>query len=954
MDGDRPPYAPSCEVRFATVMYGGVSLAIYINGVAQELLRLVRATAPESSESALYLSNADLEGRSEAVYREVGQRLSNDGSWQADAGDPLTSPVQSRFVVDILSGTSAGGINAIFLSKALANGQDIAQLRELWINEGDIELLFNEQRAYDGLPEGIKFEKPPRSLLAGPRLYVKARDALRGMGTKRAVDAPRYAEQIDLAVTTTDLQGLRLPIQLTDQAVQEPRHRTVLRFVYATEDATGDARNDFVDNDDLLAFAARATSSFPFAFEPVILRDVDKAVPGGLAAIMAQGERYFGDYVRERAEYQGFAFADGGYLDNKPFTSATDTLRRRRADVPVRRKLLYIEPDPADAPTDDPLAARERPDAVGNVGAALVGLPRTESIREDIAALAERNAAIERVLRVTREVELAALAGEGQAEGSPALKLAYWRLRRLSVIEDLVVLVTRAVGLWPDGDRAKAVRCLIDAWAPDEGNALAAFVDAYDLRYRLRRIEMLQDRINVLVRGGRPAERLLAAAPSEATAEQAASDGSTWLLDRKRGLNAAFVELRRSGRAARSRGDAAVPSIRAQALALQLDGDDLESLVKADDPLDRAGEMLAERGNAIQAFADTLTEHFAPAFAAANAAIDRELAHPGPPPAPALSKLLVASLACSEAIDMVVLPLTYPDLGEVNPVEIFRVSPDDAQSLVPSMVNGRSRLAGAAVGHFGGFLEQAWRRADLMWGRLDGAERILAALVPDATARNELRVRAQAAILSEELDADPTGAIAALLDDTGRERLPSVRASGTDAQLLELFSSHYGGTGQIEAARAWQLAGRGVAITGDVLEGVSKRRRHVPSKPMFWLARIGRMLWGFAELAVPSGIRVHGVQRYWAQIAMLLGAILVAFGVVGGVDGAESSGWIIIGAVAFVTVTGWLMQAVFTKRALVVAATLIVVAIIALASLEAIRHLGDDAGDVWDWLKNRF
>jgi len=30
------------EVRFAVVMYGGVSLAIYINGVAQELLDMVR------------------------------------------------------------------------------------------------------------------------------------------------------------------------------------------------------------------------------------------------------------------------------------------------------------------------------------------------------------------------------------------------------------------------------------------------------------------------------------------------------------------------------------------------------------------------------------------------------------------------------------------------------------------------------------------------------------------------------------------------------------------------------------------------------------------------------------------------------------------------------------------------------------------------------------------------
>jgi hypothetical protein len=38
------------EIRFAVVMYGGVSLAIYINGVAQELLNMVRATAPETPD----------------------------------------------------------------------------------------------------------------------------------------------------------------------------------------------------------------------------------------------------------------------------------------------------------------------------------------------------------------------------------------------------------------------------------------------------------------------------------------------------------------------------------------------------------------------------------------------------------------------------------------------------------------------------------------------------------------------------------------------------------------------------------------------------------------------------------------------------------------------------------------------------------------------------------------
>lgn len=41
------------EVRFAVVMYGGVSLAIYINGVAQGLFHLVSATAPAEADKPM-------------------------------------------------------------------------------------------------------------------------------------------------------------------------------------------------------------------------------------------------------------------------------------------------------------------------------------------------------------------------------------------------------------------------------------------------------------------------------------------------------------------------------------------------------------------------------------------------------------------------------------------------------------------------------------------------------------------------------------------------------------------------------------------------------------------------------------------------------------------------------------------------------------------------------------
>ena len=65
------------EKRFAVVMYGGVSLAIYINGVAQELYRMVRSTADHQGSAG--------EG-SERVYKEIAEKL------------------KTRFVVDRVAG----------------------------------------------------------------------------------------------------------------------------------------------------------------------------------------------------------------------------------------------------------------------------------------------------------------------------------------------------------------------------------------------------------------------------------------------------------------------------------------------------------------------------------------------------------------------------------------------------------------------------------------------------------------------------------------------------------------------------------------------------------------------------------------------------------------------------------------------------------------------------------
>jgi hypothetical protein len=96
------------EVRLGVVMYGGVSLAVYINGVAHEFFRAVR-------------------GR--GVYRLIKALTDSD------------------IVVDVISGTSAGGINGVMLSYALCDECDFSSAATLWRTHGEIGKLLRSPKA---------------------------------------------------------------------------------------------------------------------------------------------------------------------------------------------------------------------------------------------------------------------------------------------------------------------------------------------------------------------------------------------------------------------------------------------------------------------------------------------------------------------------------------------------------------------------------------------------------------------------------------------------------------------------------------------------------------------------------------------------------------------------------------------------------------------------------------
>ena len=97
---------------------------------------------------------------------------------------------------------------------------------------------------------------------------------------------------------------------------------------------------------------------------------------------------------------------------------------------------------------------------------------------------------------------------------------------------------------------------------------------------------------------------------------------------------------------------------------------------------------------------------------------------------------------------------------EYAEVEIYRVSPADSKYRPRYVKDGEEKLVGTAVGAFGSFLQKEWREHDMMWGRLDGAERIITALLPESDhddRRKDLIERAQTAVLQEEFSLGDSG-----------------------------------------------------------------------------------------------------------------------------------------------------------------------------------------------------
>ena len=871
------------EIRIGLVMYGGVSLAVYMNGVAQELLRLVMATAEPSQPGGRAAPNGSEHERTPDIYREVGAEL------------------EARFVVDVLAGSSAGGINAVFLAKALATGGHLDSLRNTWLEEGDVSRLIFDRKSLEGV-SGLSLLDPPPSLFNGDRMYRKLLSALNDVDPTQSTKP--WVDEVDLYVTATDLHGLPVDIALSDDVVQEKRHRTVFHFQHeAVQQKPVARRDDFSrEYNGFSAFAARCTSSFPVAFEPLQLADLRRFWPEGagpeLDTRLAKWQSFFPDYRAANVPHETRVFADGGYLDNKPFESVIACIEQRDAALPTERLLIYIEPDPEQVGR----AAGEtapRPHAVANALSPFT-LARRETILSEIQRVNERKRYLERLRRILADVHHDAhhappvthdVLPNGEWSEMTVAKLVeargagYGSYHRAKVgaVTDGARPVRREDGRVGGrlGPRlfARGCSCALGASttsfatrsptrSPQVKNPKTAFLVAYDSPYRLRRLQFLKQLIDDELEQLGPALHGRRARPIRTPAAHgsqvpALDLNAAGVVDELRGLRRMLGQLHRDfGRALRSR------PARCRDILVASRNMTLESILNLLVQIARAasgGKGMGEpvfkdfpkpQKDLMQTCAGIIAEELKKLFIRFSRALEKLLPKNANVATPA--GWLRQFYDRYEDYDVAMLPLLQgtgiPQLGSLEGL------PHQPGGL--TLRSGADKLGGSRYGAFGAFFDEDWRRNDLIWGRLDAAERLIHILLPGNDSarearRTELVRRARRAIVREEAGAlleDRT--IDALLQhirdgepaDTDCARIAS--ALSPESYLRRLQRSSPGPIQQPSALV--DVAGRAAVVMSNVLDGILRETRVGAGTRL--LTHVSRLMLHFIRVSTPGNM----------------------------------------------------------------------------------------------------
>lgn len=752
------------ELRLALICYGGISLAVYMHGITKEVWRLAAASRAVHDGDAMLHSSA-------AVYHALMARIG------------ATRGVRLRVFADIVAGASAGGINGIFLARALTTGQSLDPLTDMWLEKADLDALLDPDAR--PLSRATKFWATPLVWMAMKRrgnaidrtVSAGAQDEVR-MKVSRLIRARWFAppfggqtfshllydafaamaagpvgpvlvpadQPFDLFVSVTDFAGHRRPLALhSPTMVEEREHRLTLAFRKNGAAGTG------LDDTPALAAAARATASFPGAFPPFTLAEADAVLaaramewPTRGAFIAAQLPSTGDDPARR-------TYIDGSVLANAPFRPAIAALKQRPARREVDRRFIYIDPKPDHRAVSlgrAPKGETDPPGFFSVILGALSEIPREQPIRDNVETIAGLSMRIRRMSRVTDgmrvevEEQVEALFGSSFFLDAPTpARLAKWRAKAQS---------------------EAAVRAGF-AYAPYGHLKLSAVVeDMAGLAARLAPdadAAVLRENVWAAVRG-RGIDRIGGKRGAGASAPVITFFSAHDLGFRIRRLRFLARQLDQRVEAHRMGDDPAAEAMRgaiyaALALFLEREGD--------------AWFAAMPRPASGTEWLDAVAARLG--LAAADAEVDALLAAPlAALPKDERRAMLFAYLGYP-FYDIATLPLLQGEgLDEYDPVKIDRISPSDATAIRSG--GAAAVLKGIEFNSFGAFFSRAYRENDYLWGRLHGADRlvdIVASTLP-----------ADMALPDAELAAFKRDAFRAILDE---EEPRLTRVAGLIAEL---------------------------------------------------------------------------------------------------------------------------------------------------------------------------
>ena len=713
------------ELRIALVCYGGVSLAVYMHGVTRELWQLARASRD------LHIGH-DPRGGVHDVYLDILREIETEDQ------------LRLRVLPDIMSGASAGGINAVFLAQAIYSGHSLEPLTDLWLEVADVDELTdpdaklrwsggkiwaqplaswllsrpgNEistevapetrdevRRKVSHLIRGRWFE-PPFSGLGFSRLLERAFTAMAETEAEAPLLPPGHP--LDLFVTTTDFHGYLELLHLhSPPVVEDSEHRLPITMRRKTPGTGGE---DFANPLELV-FAARATASFPGAFPPLKVEEIDQLAEKSQREWPSREaflERIMPVHVMRDA-VESVSLIDGSVLVNKPFGGAMAALRGRPAQREVDRRFVYVDPKP-DRFSERHARGKQDVGFFSAIFGSLSTIPREQPIRDNLEQLEEQSREAERLGRIVAalrpEVErtVEKLFGYTLFLDSPTPKrLKAWRQKAQQAAAEqagyafhsyaqakLSGIVTRLAKLaWEAApslhlrDHTPVSEVLRDelqrrglaTLASPKGGATPeaiTFFREHDIGFRIRRLRLLSRRL---------------ARDWEADAEipdDALEKGRDAIFE----ILALYFEKENVSALGDEFGQIA-GNVLADPAAL-LDHVEHKRLLPEID--DRAEEMLAE------ALAD-MPDH--------------------------LKRRMLFAYLGFPFYDVATLPLLrHEGLTEFDPVKVDRISPDDAKSIREGGTS--ATLRGTEFYNFGAFFSRAYRENDYLWGRLHGAERMI-------------------------------------------------------------------------------------------------------------------------------------------------------------------------------------------------------------------------------------